>query len=138
MMSQSETLTPSTRWTDGLNRYHYLVLMVACFGWMFDTMDQWLYVQAKTPAIMEVLTLRPPKTEGVADRGTQAVALAVEANVTAPIPADQAKAAGDKLAVAIAAELGGAGIHTQSAAIAPALEKTMGKLYKAASPPPLA
>ncbi|HUW62541.1 MAG TPA: MFS transporter [Candidatus Bathyarchaeia archaeon] len=45
------------RWTDGLTGYHYLVLVVACLGWMFDTMDQWLYVQAKTPALAELLRL---------------------------------------------------------------------------------
>lgn len=43
------------RWTTGLTKYHYLVLAVACFGWLFDTMDQWLYVQAKQPAMIELL-----------------------------------------------------------------------------------
>lgn len=43
------------RWTSGLTGYHYLVLAVACFGWFFDTMDQWLYVQAKQPAMIELL-----------------------------------------------------------------------------------
>ncbi|NLO34536.1 MAG: MFS transporter [Candidatus Hydrogenedentes bacterium] len=43
------------RWTSGLTGYHYLVLAVACFGWLFDTMDQWLYVQAKQPAMIELL-----------------------------------------------------------------------------------
>ena len=46
-------------WTEGLTGYHYLVLAVACFGWLFDTMDQWLYVQAKTPALAELLQLVP-------------------------------------------------------------------------------
>jgi len=45
------------KWTEGLTGYHYLVLGVACFGWLFDTMDQWLYVQAKTPALSELLAL---------------------------------------------------------------------------------
>jgi MFS family permease len=43
------------RWTSGLTGYHFLVLAVACFGWFFDTMDQWLYVQAKQPAMIELL-----------------------------------------------------------------------------------
>ena len=46
-------------WTEGLTGYHYLVLTVACFGWLFDTMDQWLYVQAKTPALAELMNLAP-------------------------------------------------------------------------------
>ncbi|MDQ1255771.1 MAG: hypothetical protein QG656_365 [Candidatus Hydrogenedentes bacterium] len=52
-------LTQPKSWRQGLTRYHYLVLVVACFGWLFDTMDQWLYVQAKTPAISELLNLGP-------------------------------------------------------------------------------
>ncbi len=51
-MSYSDT---QRRWTSGLTGYHYLVLAVACFGWLFDTMDQWLYVQAKQPAMVELL-----------------------------------------------------------------------------------
>lgn len=43
------------RWYDGLTGYHYLVLAVACFGWLFDTMDQWIYVLARQPAIQELL-----------------------------------------------------------------------------------
>lgn len=49
---------PRQRWTDGLTGYHYLVLVVACCGWLFDTMDQWLYVQAKEPAMIELLGLK--------------------------------------------------------------------------------
>jgi MFS family permease len=40
-----------------LTGYHWLVLAVACCGWMFDTMDQWLYVQAKTPALTELVQI---------------------------------------------------------------------------------
>ena len=42
-------------WREGLTPYHYLVLVVACFGWLFDTMDQWLYVLARQPAITDLL-----------------------------------------------------------------------------------
>ena len=51
----SELDSQKQRWTTGLTGYHYLVLAVACFGWLFDTMDQWLYVQAKQPAMIELL-----------------------------------------------------------------------------------
>lgn len=43
------------RWTTGLTGYHYLVLAVACLGWSFDTMDQWLYVFVKQHAMTELL-----------------------------------------------------------------------------------
>lgn len=39
----------------GLTGYHYLVLMVACMGWAFDTMDQWLFVFVKQHALRELL-----------------------------------------------------------------------------------
>ncbi|GBC92348.1 Putative metabolite transport protein YjhB [bacterium HR15] len=43
------------RWYSGLTRYHWLVLAVAAAGWMFDTMDQWLYVLARQPAVADLL-----------------------------------------------------------------------------------
>lgn len=47
------------RWYEGLTGYHWLVLVVASLGWAFDTMDQWLYVLARQPALMELLHARP-------------------------------------------------------------------------------
>jgi MFS family permease len=44
-------------WTQGLTGYHWLVLAVACGGWLFDTMDQWLYVAARQEAMAELLSL---------------------------------------------------------------------------------
>lgn len=47
---------PSTiRWYEGVTRYHWLVLFVASCGWLFDTMDQWLYVFSRQPALRELL-----------------------------------------------------------------------------------
>lgn len=43
------------RFSTGLTGYHYLVLVVACLGWSFDTMDQWLFVFAKQHALRELL-----------------------------------------------------------------------------------
>lgn len=43
------------RWYSGLTGYHYLVLVVACLGWSFDTMDQWLFVFSKQHAITNLL-----------------------------------------------------------------------------------
>jgi MFS family permease len=47
------------RWYEGLTGYHILVLVVASLGWAFDTMDQWLYVLARQPALAELLNARP-------------------------------------------------------------------------------
>ena len=51
----SETSAGKMRWYAGLTRYHYLVLTVACLGWSFDTMDQWLFVFSKQHAITSLL-----------------------------------------------------------------------------------
>jgi MFS family permease len=56
-MTQTAPPLVKKRWTEGLTGYHWLVLAVACCGWMFDTMDQWLYVQAKTPALTELVQI---------------------------------------------------------------------------------
>ena len=48
-------LLRNKRWHEGLTGYHYLVLVVAALGWTFDTMDQWLYVLARQPAIANLL-----------------------------------------------------------------------------------
>ncbi|MDM7460739.1 MAG: MFS transporter, partial [bacterium] len=49
------------RWYHGLTGYHWLVLTVAALGWLFDTMDQWLYVLARQPAMTELLGADAPK-----------------------------------------------------------------------------
>jgi len=43
-------------WWRQLNRYQWLVLTVAALGWLFDTMDQQLFVVARTPAMNTLLT----------------------------------------------------------------------------------
>ncbi|MEX0643515.1 MAG: MFS transporter [Pirellulales bacterium] len=42
-------------WYTELNRYHWFVLAVAALGWLFDAMDQQLFVLARTPALTELL-----------------------------------------------------------------------------------
>ena len=42
-------------WYKELNRYHWLVVIVASVGWMFDTMDQQLFNLARKPALTELL-----------------------------------------------------------------------------------
>ncbi|MFA0777362.1 MAG: hypothetical protein PVTTEEND_001076, partial [Candidatus Fervidibacter sp.] len=57
-MAEREVTKP-TRWYEGLTGYHWLVLVVASLGWAFDTMDQWIYVLARQPALMELLNAKP-------------------------------------------------------------------------------
>ena len=42
-------------WYRQLTRYHWYVLIVAALGWLFDTMDQQLFVLARTPALTQLL-----------------------------------------------------------------------------------
>jgi MFS family permease len=42
-------------WWRELNRYHWFVFLIASLGWMFDTMDQQLFVLARTPALTALL-----------------------------------------------------------------------------------
>jgi MFS family permease len=42
-------------WWRELNSYHWFVLIVAALGWLFDTMDQQLFVLARTPALTALL-----------------------------------------------------------------------------------
>lgn len=53
----TDTLPPLEKrgFTAGLTGYHYLVLGVACLGWSFDTMDQWLFVFSKQHALASLL-----------------------------------------------------------------------------------
>jgi len=44
-------------WYRALSRYHWFVLIVASLGWLFDTMDQQLFILSRTPALKELLGL---------------------------------------------------------------------------------
>jgi MFS family permease len=50
---ESKTSGP---WYTELNRYHWFVLIVAALGWLFDTMDQQIFVLARVPAMRTLLT----------------------------------------------------------------------------------
>lgn len=54
-MTDGVMLHEKKRFTDGLTGYHYLVLLVACLAWSFETFDQWLFVFSKQRAIAELL-----------------------------------------------------------------------------------
>ena len=51
-------------WHRELTRYHWFVFVVAALGWLFDTMDQQLFVMARTPAIADLLQ-SPPGSSAV-------------------------------------------------------------------------
>jgi MFS family permease len=53
-------IEPKYRWTRELTRYHWFVLIVAALGWLFDCLDQQLFILAR-PAAMEELI--PAKEE---------------------------------------------------------------------------
>lgn len=57
ILSGSESTDSGTgrNWFLRLNRYQWFVLLVAALGWLFDTMDQQLFVLARTPAMRELL-----------------------------------------------------------------------------------
>jgi MFS family permease len=45
-------------WYKLLNRYHWFVFVVAVLGWMFDCLDQQLFILARQPAMTELLTVQ--------------------------------------------------------------------------------
>ena len=45
----------STPWWGELSRAHWWVLIVAVLGWLFDAMDQRLFILARTPALRDLL-----------------------------------------------------------------------------------
>ncbi len=43
------------RWYQGLSSYHWLVLLIGTLSWMFDCMDQRIFVLSRTPAIKDLV-----------------------------------------------------------------------------------
>ncbi len=48
------------RWYRDLNRYQWFVLVVAALGWLFDCLDQQLFILARQPAMKELLNTSDP------------------------------------------------------------------------------
>src|ERR1700752_4226048 len=42
-------------WYRELNRYHWFVLVVAALGWLFDCLDQQLFILARPAAMKDLL-----------------------------------------------------------------------------------
>lgn len=53
--------SPSTRsgWLAGVTKYHWLVVVIASAGWLFDCMDQRLFTMARESALRELLAHDP-------------------------------------------------------------------------------
>jgi len=69
--SQEDSNIP---WYKTLTRYHWFVLMVAALGWLFDTMDQQLFVLARTPALAELLG-KPSSDPAISEYGGYATSI---------------------------------------------------------------
>ena len=44
---------------DGVTPYHWLVVVIASCGWLFDCMDQRLFILAREPALRELIGQDP-------------------------------------------------------------------------------
>ncbi|HVP46722.1 MAG TPA: MFS transporter [Bryobacteraceae bacterium] len=53
--STREVNASSGSWYKALNGYHWWVLVVASLGWLFDTMDQRIFVLARGPGMKDLL-----------------------------------------------------------------------------------
>ena len=50
-----EETAPKTKILEGVTWYHWLVVIIASGGWLFDCMDQRLFILARQPALRELL-----------------------------------------------------------------------------------
>lgn len=55
------------RWYQGLDRYCWIVLIIAALGWLFDTMDQNLYSIVRAPSLTVLLKPQFTNVLGVTD-----------------------------------------------------------------------
>src|SRR5687768_323908 len=54
-MPTTSDLDRPLKWYQGLDRYCWVVLIVAALGWLFDTMDQNIYNLVRVPSLREML-----------------------------------------------------------------------------------
>ncbi len=55
-MSETNLSAKSQKWYQGLDRYCWIVLIIAALGWLFDTMDQNLYNLVRKPSLTALIT----------------------------------------------------------------------------------
>ena len=51
----TDNVEKQLRWYQGLSKYHWCVLVIAVLSWMFDCMDQRLFVLSRAPAVKELV-----------------------------------------------------------------------------------
>src|SRR3954451_1202890 len=54
-MSNPLPSDPAPRWWQGVDRYCWIVLIIAALGWMFDTMDQNLFNLVRSKSVQDLL-----------------------------------------------------------------------------------
>src|SRR4051794_38840207 len=54
-LDASDLGRPAGPWWCEMTRYHWFVLIVAALGWLFDCLDQQLFILARQPAMRELL-----------------------------------------------------------------------------------
>ncbi|MBI5772960.1 MAG: MFS transporter [Verrucomicrobia bacterium] len=55
MSSENPSASAVLPWWRTLNRYHWFVFSMACLAWLFDCLDQQLFIIARNPAIADLL-----------------------------------------------------------------------------------
>lgn len=65
--STTTTMNSQGPWWKQLTRYHWFVLAVAALGWLFDCLDQQLFILARPAAMAELV----PEREGVPKQTTE-------------------------------------------------------------------
>lgn len=68
---------PALKWYQGVDRYCWLVLLIAALGWLFDAMDQNLFTLVRQPSVLELL-----KAKGLEGAELQAAAKDVGGQIT--------------------------------------------------------
>jgi len=58
--SPESLLKPREPWYRGVTWYHWVVVLVASSGWLFDCMDQRIFVLSREPAMQELLVAEDP------------------------------------------------------------------------------
>ena len=60
-------LEPKKAWWRELTRYHWFVLIVAALGWLFDCLDQQLFILARPAAMRDLISGTPEMTPAELD-----------------------------------------------------------------------
>src|SRR5438552_16529529 len=61
-------------WWRLLNRYHWFVLVVAALGWLFDCLDQQLFILARPAAMKELVIVEADESQASIEQRRRAAA----------------------------------------------------------------